>query len=187
MRRCRNPSPFHFGDPIRPAFTMLEILVVIMVIATLVALLLPAVQSIRESARLHSCQRQMTQIGIKLHSYENAKGYFPQGSTATRLPVVDFPDDHHFGWMLRMEVHAGTMPSERIEAADETQSVYRPRNWRFAECDSSPPGSFCCPSNPSFVAIHYAGVHDGRIAPLDENSRGMFRVNQAVRRRDVVD
>jgi prepilin-type N-terminal cleavage/methylation domain-containing protein len=61
------------------AFTLVELLVVIAIIGILLALLIPAVQSARESSRRTQCANNLRQVGIGLHNYEAAKKRWPAG------------------------------------------------------------------------------------------------------------
>ena len=69
---------------VRKAFTLVEMLVVIGVIAILVGLALPAVQSSREAARRAQCLANLGQLSRSVHIFEAANGGFPMASFSTR-------------------------------------------------------------------------------------------------------
>ena len=78
----------------RRGFTLVELLVVIAIIGVLVALLLPAVQSARESARVTQCRNNVRQQGLALHMYHDAHNLFPAATTHSPASA------YGFSWMV---------------------------------------------------------------------------------------
>src|SRR5437588_12259550 len=67
----------------RGGFTLVELLVVIAIIGVLVALLLPAVQTARESARRTQCINHLKQHALGCINFESQRGHIPKGNYAT--------------------------------------------------------------------------------------------------------
>src|SRR3954463_12190240 len=76
----------------RDAFTMIELLAVISVIAIALALTLPFIQSAREDARRTACVSNLKQIGLCLLNYEDKRKALPPISTSVDI-VPDIPGD----------------------------------------------------------------------------------------------
>jgi type II secretory pathway pseudopilin PulG len=85
------------------AFTLVELMTVLTIIGLLIALLLPAVQVVRESARRINCQCNLKQMGIAQHSYFEVHGSYTAGAVGRRADfrpnVPSGGDGFHHQWV----------------------------------------------------------------------------------------
>ena len=160
----------------RGAFTMLELVVVVVVVGILLTLLLPAVQQARESARTLGCQNNLRQWGLGLHQFESSHGVFPPGveyrkspQTGDRASITSFI----FG-LLPYVGEAALYESVDLSAQETDPTV--------EACAATPLTLLACPSeaepavNLGVAATSYAfnwgtGVplngYDGFIRPIE--------------------
>jgi len=89
----------------RRGFTLIELLVVIAIISVLVALLMPAVQQARESARRTDCKNNLKQMGIAMHSYHEVWKAFPIGALHSRTPSLVYSEDRGASFFVALLPH----------------------------------------------------------------------------------
>ncbi|MCA8994851.1 MAG: DUF1559 domain-containing protein [Planctomycetaceae bacterium] len=94
-----------FGQ--RRGFTLIELVIVIAVTAILLALMLPAIQYARESARTTQCKNKLRQLGIGFHSFEEMHKVFPRNTVRPRgtTQIDAEPEGSLWHW------HSGTYES----------------------------------------------------------------------------
>jgi prepilin-type N-terminal cleavage/methylation domain-containing protein len=124
----------------RGAFTLIELLVVMAIIATLMGLLLPAVQKVREAAYRTECSNNLRQLGVACNNYHFNAGYFPTGggnSGARNIinGVIQQGKNQNWGWTYQ------------ILPMLEQQNLYEAAS--DATIQNTPVKAFVCPSRRS--------------------------------------
>ena len=165
-------------------FTLVELLVVIAIIGILVALLLPAVQAVREAARRSQCQNNLVQIVLAVNQYEMAHSMYPPGSVDAQGPIRSVAKGFHHSWITQilpyMEQRNTWMHIDRTFGVyDKKNAVVRDLGIDTLLCPSSP--------WPADGYSHFAAVHHELESPIDVNNNGTFFLNSHVRYDDLLD
>lgn len=177
--------------------TLIELLVVISIIGVLVALLLPAVQAARESARRVSCVNNMRQIVISMHSHHSALRHFPAGAISQEYAAVPSTPWTFYRWSAFAMLSPYLENTAAYNKLDLSKPLY---NASLGITTENIDGAktivptFLCPSDsfkvlhPSFGPTNYAvttgtGINGG--SPLQTD--GVFYVNSKIGVAQIVD
>jgi prepilin-type N-terminal cleavage/methylation domain-containing protein/prepilin-type processing-associated H-X9-DG protein len=172
----------------RYAFSLIELLIVIAIIAVLIGLLVPAVQRIRDTAARLQCVNHLHQIGLALHGYHGANGRLPPG-----VSVQGGTDSYPFmSWNTRLLPYL-----EQDGVWRQSLAAYR----QNADFRVDPPHPFTtvlavygCPSEGRTLAPGYAdGLRVAFTAYLGVLGTNLFRkdgvmfIDSQVRFADITD
>ena len=130
LRACVSPR----------AFTLVELLVVIGVVAILLALLLPAVQAARGAARRTACQNQLRQIALAAHSHVDARGRLPAGTDPGTSATP------YRGWLVSLLPFLEETATANLVAAEYRASP-DPFDMATHPTFSTPIALFACPED----------------------------------------
>jgi prepilin-type N-terminal cleavage/methylation domain-containing protein/prepilin-type processing-associated H-X9-DG protein len=169
------------GGAVR-GFTLVELLTVVAIIAILIALLLPAVQSARERARHVQCGNNLMQLGLAMGHYASTHRTLPPGTVNDTGPILSVPVGYHVSWVV--QILPFLEQSNRFHHFNFSRGVYASQN---ETARSSRLQTLHCPSGPWPTAIDYAGCHHDVEAPIDVDNHGVLFLNSRVRFDDISD
>ena len=142
-------------------FTLVELLVVIAIIGILIALLLPAVQKVRETANRTACKNNLKQIGVAFLNHLTDRGYFPPGGNDGDPPpsydsVSGAPHtgvDQRGGWGFNILPYIEGDNAYRGGGATQINGM----NGKIAVAIGTANKVFFCPSRRQPMLIPYNG------------------------------
>lgn len=154
-------------------FSLVELLVVVAIIGTLGGLLLPAVQTARETSRRSACSSNLRQLGLGLLSHEAAKARLPAGyvSEAGRTPrdpaTGDRPPGTGWGLLIAAFVEEGRL----ADGYNADLGIAAPENRGIV---AASPAIFRCPSDAgpreAFAVLDQGGTPHASGAVLGRSS-----------------
>ncbi len=165
----------------RHGFTLIEIMIVISIIFILIALLLPAIQATRESARRAQCSSNLMQLGIAMGSYVSTHTVFPPGVVNETGPIRNLPDGYHHSWVVQLLPFMGQQNT--YHHFDLKKSVYDIANDTVAGIQIA---VLHCPSE-GWSSMNYAGCHHDVDAPIAADNHGVLYLNSRIRYDEISD
>lgn len=169
------------------AFTLVELMMVIVIIGVLVALLLPAIQAAREVARRGQCRNKMLQVLMAVKSYEEIHGVLPPGTINETGPIRNVPLGYHIGWIPRILPFLEQVPL--YNEIDFSHGVYDKENESVRLTPT--PDMFICPSDgyggSLTMQTNIKACHSGKEVPIDIDNNGVFFLNSKLRSKDIPD
>lgn len=150
----------------RHAFTVIELIVAIAILAVLFALLFPAIQSAREASRKSVCQNNLKQIALAVHDHDSTYGIIPSlyNGTPDAVPRGASDEFHFHSWRSKLLPHLEQAPLFDQLAWDDYSTVVANQPALNTEVDT-----FVCPSrstptqNVPEVFEHDVDAFPGRV------------------------